>query len=88
MKAKEMVRYTFTVRGKVTVTLPGTDTNLNYEIAREMAVQLASEKIDDNWIGSIDDNAAEELTDYEEEEEDVRHGFEDWEIDPEMGTHG
>jgi len=24
----------------------------------------------------------------EQEQEDVRHGFEDWEIDPEMGAHG
>jgi hypothetical protein len=64
MKGKEMVRYTFNVTGKVTVTLPGKDTNGNYETAMDMAVKLASDEIDDDWL---EDGVAEEFTDYEEE---------------------
>ena len=39
-------------------------------------------------INGSDDGYENYLREKEEEQEDVRHGFEDWEIDPEMGAHG
>jgi hypothetical protein len=66
MKAKEMVRYTFKVTGKVTVTLPGKETDENYDIAQKMALKQVLKQLDEDWI---DDVVSEEFTDYEAAEE-------------------
>jgi hypothetical protein len=59
---KRMTEYTFEVYGKVTVTVPGNDTDANYEEAQKLAVQAALKELDGGWITDV---AAKEYTDYE-----------------------
>jgi hypothetical protein len=58
MKAKEMVKYTFTITGKVSVTLQGTDIDENYDIAQKMALKQALKQLDEDWIYDV---SSEEL---------------------------
>jgi len=66
MNVKKLVKYTFDIKGKVTITLEGKDTDANYELAEKMAVEKATVEIDENWI---DDVSAEEFTDCEIDKE-------------------
>jgi hypothetical protein len=57
-----MTEYTFEVTGKVTVTVPGNNTDANYEEAQKLAVKAALKELDGGWITDV---AANEYTDYE-----------------------
>jgi hypothetical protein len=55
---KGIVRYTIYLNGKVTVNLPGNDSEDNFFKAKEMAIQNVLKEIDEDWI---DDVRAEEF---------------------------
>ena len=57
--------FTFEVRGKVTVTLKGNNTEELYEKALEKAVEQAADDIDIDWIN--DCTNSETYNEYEED---------------------
>jgi len=63
MNDKKLVEYTFDIKGRVTITLEGRDTDANYELAKKMALEKAAVELDEDWI---DDVNAEAYTDYED----------------------
>jgi len=47
---KQITNYTFEIKGKVTVTLDGCNTDENYDLALQIAVQKASIEVGEDWI--------------------------------------
>jgi len=68
MRGTEMTEYVFEVKGKVTVTLHGKDTEDNYQKAIDAAIRQVVREIDHDWLDYV---TAEEYTDYEAEKEAV-----------------
>jgi hypothetical protein len=61
-------QYTFIISGRISVVLPGDNTDKNYDKAKRKAVQSALQQIDEDWILDV---TADEFTDYEILEEVV-----------------
>jgi len=64
MRGTEMTEYVFEVKGKVTVTLHGRDTEDNYQKAIDAAIRQVVREIDHDWFDYV---TAEEYTDYDSE---------------------